>query len=93
MKDLRDTDFYVIDNMLYTKESFERNGFSVGDENIIYLNLPIFHLGNRTWLIILENDHQFEIIEETDDNSDVFRSLTCDSSTILETIFQDFFKN
>lgn len=89
MKDLREIDFYVIDNMLYTKDAFETNGFNTGDEDIIYSNLPIYHLGNQAWLIIHEDDDQFEIIEETDEDSNVFRSLTCDSSTILETIFKD----
>lgn len=87
---MKNMTLHVINDMLYTHKNIIEQGLK-DEVEFVYDNLPVYHLGNRAWMIVIKDHYRFEIIEETEDDSGIYRSLTVDSAHILETIFTDLF--
>lgn len=89
---MKNITLYVIGDMLYTHKALLKENIEE-DVEFAYTDLPIHHLGNRTWLISIKDHYSFEIIEETDDDSGIYRSLTVDSAHILKEATLDLFSD
>lgn len=77
---------YAIDDMLYTYDELVKNELEE-DVQCSYLELGQIDLGNDIYLIIDNNNTNFEIIQKIEEG--IYKSLTIESVEILENVFEN----
>lgn len=77
---------YAIDDMLYTYDELVKNELEE-DVQYSYLELGQIDLGNDIYLIIDNNNTNFEIIQKIEEG--IYKSLTIESVEILESVFEN----
>lgn len=78
---------YAIDDMLYTYDELVKNELEE-DVQYSYLELGQIDLGNDIYLIIDNNNTNFEIIKKIEEG--IYKSLTVESVEILTSVLKDF---
>jgi len=77
---------YAIDDMLYTYDELVKNELEE-DVQYSYLELGEIYLGNDIYLIIDNNNTNFEVIKKIEEG--IYKSLTIESVEILESVFKN----